>query len=139
MEGIPLPPPETATVDVDVGDPAELSRRAIEDGTAPHAAPDLLRYLVYLGTAYLEAERVGTKAPGHAYEELHRLLGQAGATSSVLRFRYAESAREYAAESRASASKARFVGTYELLTERLVAEIGTREERVRNLERALEA
>jgi hypothetical protein len=136
---VELPSPATRAVELRADDlPAVLGRAAAE-GVAPDDRDQLLRYLTYLGAAYLEAERIVERAPSirAAYDELHRRFGAAGAGASVLRFHWAEAARNFAAEGRAAAAHDRFAGTYQAVVEKMEREIATREERIRHLERAL--
>src|SRR6266542_531715 len=135
--------PDEASVEVELGldEPAyaELRRRAEQEGLAPADAEALKRYLVCLGTGYLEAERAVADAnrQGEAFELIHRLLAAVEGELAVLRFHYGESAREFAEEERAHAAHERMAGAHEALIERLEAEIATREERIANLEQAL--
>jgi hypothetical protein len=140
MSELDLPTGETQDVEVEL-DEAGLEavlRRAATDEVAPLEVPTLCRYLVYLGAAYLEAERL-LEPPGweRAYGDLHRCYGAVASRSSVLRFHYAESARGFADEERARSAHERMAGAYEALVGKMQAEIAVREERVRNLERAL--
>jgi hypothetical protein len=111
----------------------------VEIEPAPEEDEKLLRYLVYLGAGYLEAERLVAEAgePAQAYAELHRLLGAVQGEESVLRFHYFEAARGFAEESRAQAAHERMAGAYEALIEKMEGEIALREERVRRLAEAL--
>ena len=129
-----LPTGETASVEVEA--PGDLQRRAAADALAPTDEPTLGRYLVYLGAAYLEAELL--LAEPEAFARLHRFYGGVGGEAAVLRFHYAESARGYAEEKRARAAHERMAGAYGSLIEKMEAEITTREERIRNLQAALE-
>jgi hypothetical protein len=105
----------------------------------PRRDEPLLRYLVYLGAGYVEADRVIAAAADatDAFDRLHRLFGAVGSRSAVLRFHYGEQARGFADETRAHAAHERMAGAYEGLVEKIEAEIALREERVRNLEAAL--
>lgn len=128
-------------VEVDI-DQARLDRlRARLGEEAPTADEDLLRYLVYLGAGYLEAEAACAGASGveDAYERIDRLHAGVEGYSAVLIFHYGESAREFAEEERARAAHERSAGAYEALVAKLEAEIAAREERVDRLQRALEA
>lgn len=141
MAGIELPEDATAEVELDLNasEVSELLRLAEEDELAPTREEPLLRYLVYLGTGYVEAERIVAEAASadEAFRELHRLYGAFHGRASVLRFHYSESARGFAEEQRARAAHERMAGAYEGLVDRIEAEISTREERIANLEEAL--
>jgi hypothetical protein len=117
--------------------PADFVAVEVEDDRRDE---QLLRYLVYLGAGYVEADRVIAAAPdaAEAFDRLHRLFGAVGSQSAVLRFHYGEQARGFAEESRAQSAHERMAGAYEGLVEKMEAEIALREERVRNLETALE-
>jgi len=120
-----LPPADVVEVELQL---AKVRR----DELAPEDDETLLRYLVYLGAAYVEADRAST------YDRLHRLFGAVGSRAAVLRFHYGEQARGFAEEKRAHAAHERMAGAYEGLVEKIEAEIALREERVRKLEAALE-
>jgi hypothetical protein len=117
--------------------PADVVAVEVEDDRRDE---QLLRYLVYLGAGYAEADRVIAAATdaNEAFDRLHQLFGAVGSRSAVLRFHYGEQARGFAEESRAHAAHERMAGAYEGLVEKMEAEIALREERVRNLEAALE-
>jgi hypothetical protein len=140
VEAIDLPPPDVELADVRV-DAGDVRRRAEQDELAPsdESVEEIVRYLIYLGAAYLEAERVieGAGSIEDAYAELHRRFGRAGGADAVVRFHYGEAARNYAAETRAGAAHDRLSGAYELVAEKLAAEIRIRRERIANLKRAL--
>jgi hypothetical protein len=125
VSGFELPPGEVVEVEVEL---AEIRR----DELTPEGEDALLRYLVYLGAGYVEADRVGT------YDRLDRLFGAVGSRAAVLRFHYGEQARGFAEEKRAHAAHERMAGAYEGLVDKLEAEIALREQRVRKLEAALE-
>jgi len=120
-----LPPADVVEVELQL---AKVRR----DELAPEDDETLLRYLVYLGAAYVEADRAST------YDRLHRLFGAVGSRAAILRFHYGEQARGFAEEKRAHAAHERMAGAYEGLVEKIEAEIALREERVRKLEAALE-
>lgn len=130
--------PDGAVVEVEIGldapDVAELRAAAEADGLAPRELDVLLRYLVYLGAAYLIGER---PAGGDELERLQRLTGAVSGRNATLRFAYFEASRRCAAEERARAAHEQSAGSYELIVEQLRREIATREERVRDLEEAL--
>jgi hypothetical protein len=135
-----LPPPDTRSFDVEV-EPALLEsvrERLGAQELAPGSEAALLRYLVYLGAAYLEAESVAARSGdvGRAFERLHREYAAVGGEAAVLRYHYSEEARMHAAEQRAEAAHERSAGAYLALLERMRAEVATREERVRRLEEA---
>ena len=136
-DGFRLSKDDTVEVDVVVDDLHELRGRA--ESIAPADEATFLRYLVYLGTGYTEAEAVAEEAPSReeAYERIHRLLGGVQGHTSVLHFHYAEAAREFGEEERAHAAHERMAGAHEALIEKLEAEIASRRERIANLERAL--
>jgi hypothetical protein len=142
MDAPELPPAETRAFELDVDSVEfDLARaRLVDDGLAPAGDDHLLRYLVYLGAAYLEAESLigaaGFRAD--AYERLHRRYGAVGGEAAVLRFHYSEEARVYAAEQRGAAAHDSSAGAYEALVERMQDEIAVREERIRNLKKVLE-
>lgn len=119
-----LPDARLGSVDIDAG---------------PGEEEKLVRYLVYLGAGYVEAERLVALSggPAEAYAELHRALGAAQGEESVLRFHYSEAARGFAEESRARAAHERTAGAYEALIEKMEAEIAFREERTLRLRDAL--
>jgi hypothetical protein len=121
---IGLPPADVVAVELD----------------GPRRDEPVLRYLVYLGAGYVEADRVIAAAADatEAFDRLHRLFGAVGSRSAVLRFHYSEQARGFAEETRARAAPERMAGAYEGLVEKMEAEIALREERVRNLEATLE-
>jgi len=129
MTEVELPTGDTVAIELEL-DP-DVRARATDDPLAPDDEIDLLRYLVYLGAAYLEAERVAD------YAEIHRRFGAVGGKAAVLRFHFAEAARAYAAEQRAAAANDRYAGTYGLILERIEQEIAVRERRIANLEEAL--
>jgi hypothetical protein len=138
---IELPSGETQAIELDLG-PAELrrARATLEaEERAPGTDESLARYLVYLGSAYVEAERIASTAASveAAYRDLNRLFGAVSGRASVLRFHYAEQARAYAEEQRAHVAHERLAGGFEVLTERMQAEIAIREERLRRLRAAL--
>jgi hypothetical protein len=136
-----LPDGATVEVELDLDGPSldQLRLSAEREGLAPTDAEALKRYVLCLGTGYLEAEGVvaGAESTEEAYERVHRLLGAVEGELAVLRFHYGESAREFAEEERAHAAHERMAGAHEALIERLEAEIATREERIANLEAAL--
>jgi hypothetical protein len=74
-----LPVGVVRTVDLEV-DEEKLARRAAADELAPSGQRALARYVLYLGAAYLEAERTsaGATDPSAAFERLHRLYGAVG-------------------------------------------------------------
>jgi hypothetical protein len=132
-------PSETSVVDLALAEEeyAAARARASSDPLARHEDDEkLFRYLVYLGAAYVEAERVVEEADSWpaAFRRLHRLYGAAGGEASVLHFHYGESARGYADEQRAHTAHERMAGAYEALVEKMEREIAIREERIRNLE-----
>lgn len=129
----------TALAEVDI-DRAELDGLRGQAGdAAPAADEDLLRYLVYLGAGYLEAEAVSAHAASasEAFARIDRMHAAVEGHSSILSFRYGESAREFAEEERAHAAHERSAGAYGALVDKLEAEIAAREERVAGLEKAL--
>lgn len=132
---------ETTSVVVELSpsELAELRRRAAEEGLPADEDERLVRFAVYLGAGYLEAESAAGSASSseEAFARLHRLLGAAQGEASVLRFRYSESARYFAEEQRAHAAHERQAGAYEALVEKMEEEIAAREQRVRNLEERL--
>jgi len=140
---VPVELPEGTTVTVELGleagELAELRRRAAGDELAPDEGPALLRYLVYLGAAYVEAERVVQEAGSleAAHAAVHARYGQAGAGSAVLRFHYGEASRLHTARRRARAAHELTQAIYADSARRLEREIETREERLRNLRAAL--
>jgi hypothetical protein len=117
-----------------------LRERAARDPIAPEDEAALLRYGVYLGMAYLEAEDAIADADddGERYRRLHRLLGAVDGGEAVLRFTYAEQARRHADEQRAAAAHDRMAFAYADLIEKLRAEIALREQRVEHLRAELE-
>jgi hypothetical protein len=132
-----LPPGETAEVELDLDDERLRRLRERAEPVAPEDDDALLRYLVYLGVGYAEAERAAAGTPAEADARLRRLLGAVEGELAVLRFHYAESAREYAEETRARAAHERMAGAHRALVEKLEAEIAAREARIANLEAAL--
>jgi hypothetical protein len=136
-DAVHLPEDETVEVDLGVINLEELRSRA--ESITPVDEAMFLRYLVYLGTGYVEAKAVADAAPSvqEAHARIHRLLGAVQGHTAVLHFHYTESAREFAEEERAHAAHERSAGAYEALIEKLESEIATREERIANLERAL--
>jgi hypothetical protein len=143
MPAIDLPTADTSTAELSLApDEFDVVRvRAVAEGLAPDREGELLRYLVYLGAAYLEAEQVVDEASSahDGYDELHRRFGAVSAGAAVLRFHWAEAARTYADEQRAATAHGRGVGGYEALVEKLEDEIATREDRILHLEEALAA
>jgi len=140
VAGIDLP--EGTTTEVEVGEQTDLNEihaRAQHDELAPDHEETLLRYLIYLGAAYLEGERIvaESESPTQAYARLHKLFGAVGGRGAILRFHYSEAARGFAEEERAQAGHERMAGAYDALVEKMNAEIATREERIRNLQEAL--
>jgi hypothetical protein len=134
-----LPDDSTIEVDLDLDQVrlAELRDRA--ESIAPAHESMFLRYLVYLGSGYAEAEGVieESSTACEAYDRIHRFLGGVEGELAVLRFHYSESAREFAEEERAHAAHERMAGAHGALIDRLEAEIATREERIANLEKVL--
>jgi hypothetical protein len=116
----------------------EIRRRAAEDALAPKEE-DLLRYLVYLGAGYVEAERCAQRAssPEEAHAAVHAFYGRAGAASAVLRFRFSEASRLDAARRRARAAHELTWAIYAETARQLEQEIARRRERLRDLEAAL--
>ncbi len=141
MSGIDLPEHATRSIEIplDSNEMAELRRRGAEDELAPEDELVLLRYLVYLGQAYLEADRFVDEADSWraAYEALHKRFGGITGRTSVLHFHFSEAGRGFAEEERAHAAHERMAGAYEGLVEKMEAEIALPEERLANLERAL--
>jgi len=140
MPAVELPPPDTVTTELTVA-PEELESvraRAGAEGVAPDREAELLRYLVYLGAAYLGAGQMVERASSarDAYDELDRAFGAVSGAGAVLRFNWAEAARNHADEQRAAAAHSRVVAGYEALVEKLEREIAVREERIRRLEEA---
>lgn len=133
-----LPPGETVELELALDDTRLRHLRQRAEPLAPEDDDALLRYLVYLGAGYAEAERAadGPRAEGEA--RLRRLLGAVEGELAVLRFHYAESAREYAEEARAHAAHERMARAHRALVEKLEAEIATRQARIANLEAALD-
>jgi len=86
---------------VDKREAEDLVRRAGTGEDAPTARDPLLRYLVYLGAACLEAESAVDKAASweEAYDALHRRYGAAYGELSVLRFHYSQESRRFATSS----------------------------------------
>lgn len=128
-------------MEVGVG-PAELAearRRAERDDLAPCGEEALLRYLVYLGAAYVQAEREAERAGSlqEAYAAVYALYGQAGAATAVLRFHYGEASRLHSARERARAAGEITRAIYVDTAGRLQREIALREERLRNLRAAV--
>jgi hypothetical protein len=119
--------------------PPELRARAARDPLAPEDEQSLLRYVVYLGLAYLEGERAVADAAdeAEAYARLSRLCAAAEGGAAVLRFTYAEESRRFAEEQRAAAAHGRMADAYAGLVDSLRAEIAVREQRVAALRRAL--
>src|SRR5438105_1447127 len=138
---IELPSGETELVELRLDAGGLRRARAIleREERAPATDDSLARYLVYLGAAYLEAERVvaGAASVADAYARLHQLFGAVGARASVLHFHYGEQSRSYADERRASVAHERLAGGFEVLAEKMQAEIAVREARLRNLQEAL--
>lgn len=134
MSGIDLPEHTTRSVEIplDGDERAELRRRAAEDELAPEEERVLLRYLVYLGQAYIEAEKLVDEADSWraAYEALQRPFGGIIGQTSVLHFHFGEAERGFAEEQRAHAAHERMAGAYEGLVEKMEAEIALREERL---------
>jgi hypothetical protein len=130
-----LPPPDTELVEVDLDEArlAELRRRAADEGVAPEDDDRLLRYLVYLGAAYLRAERLGADALA-AVRSQADAAKQAG---SSLRFRYSEATRADGTARRAIVAEEHFLGAYGNALASMEAEVEARAERVRALEEAL--
>lgn len=133
-----LPVGDRATIELDDSLRPELRARAERDELAPELEPVLLRYLVYLGAAYLEAEQLVSAAadPEEAYRQLSRRVGGVTGRTAVLRFHYSDHARRFAEERRAKAAHDRMAGAHAGLVERFEDEIAVREERVRNLREA---
>ncbi|HEY7692716.1 MAG TPA: hypothetical protein VH816_10290 [Gaiellaceae bacterium] len=142
MSHIAPEPTGSASIEVEIDiDRAGLDQLRDRAGdAAPTTDEDLLRYLVYLGAGYLEAEAVrgGASSLHGAYERVDRMHGAVVGRSSVLSFHFGESAREFAEEERAHAAHERSAGAYEALVGKLEAEIAVREERIAHLEEALE-
>jgi len=139
VAGIELPGGSTTEVEVRRFSVEQIQAQARRDELAPTGEEALLRYLVYLGSAYLEAERVvdESESAAEAYSRLHKLFGAVGGRGAILRFHYSEAARGFAEEERAQAAHERMAGAYETLVEKMEAEIAIRETRVDNLEEEL--
>lgn len=138
---IDLPPPTAEPVDVKVeGDALRALRAAAEaEGAAPEDDEQLVRYLVYLGAAYLRADRIAAEPPDQTFDRLFRLAGEARGAASVLRFHSGEAAREHAGEARAVVAAELVVVSLLPAVERLEEETRRRRERVRILREALDA
>ncbi len=136
-----LPEGTPVAVEVELGEAelAELRRRAAGDELAPAEDEELLRYLVYLGAGYVEAERTIEREESveAAHAALYAGYGQAGAARAVLRFRYWEASRLHTARGRARAAKELAHAIYADATRRIEEEIEVREERARRLKAAL--
>jgi hypothetical protein len=136
-DALKLPDDDTVEIELDVDESGLAELRSRAESIVPTEEATLLRYLVYLGAGYLEAEEAAAVPTPEAYARIHRLLGAVDGERAVLHFHYIESAREYAEEERAHAAHERMAGAHGALIERLEAEIATREERIANLEEAL--
>ena len=138
-DAVHLPGDETVEVDLDLDQAGLEELRSRAESFTPDGEETFLRYLIYLGRGYLEAEGAAAAAPTtpEACARIHRLLGAVEGEIAVVRFHYGESAREFAEEERAHAAHERMAAAHEALIEKLEAEIATREERIANLEAAL--
>ncbi|MER3410463.1 MAG: hypothetical protein C4306_10325 [Thermoleophilia bacterium] len=138
---VELPEGKTVAVELDLDDAdlAEIRRRAAGDELAPDDEAALLRYLVYLGAAYVEVERTVEEAGSlqAAHAAVYARYGQAGAGSAVLRFHYGEASRLFAARRRSQAAHEITQAIYADTARRIEEEIAVRAERVCNLKAAL--
>ena len=133
-----LPPPETAFADVDLdeGGLAELRSRAEDEGVAPDGVENLLRYLVYLGAAYIRAERVSEGESGDAFAAIRAQVDAFKGAGASLRFAYSEAVRDDGASRRAIVAEEHFLGSFEHALAAMEAEVEARRARVEELEGA---
>lgn len=136
-----LPPPDTATVDLELEDDelSALRRRAHVEGIAPGEDEHLVRYLIYLGAAYVRAERVRMEAPADAFERIRRSCDAAKSAGAALRFRYGEAARAYSADTRAIVAEEHFVAAFGPAVDAMAEETERRRDRIAALEEGLAA
>jgi hypothetical protein len=136
-----LPPPETAFADVGLDEAglAELRRRADEEGVAPEGDERLLRYLVYLGAAYLRAERVVASDTGDAFALIRANADASKGAAASLRFAYAEAVRDDGTSRRAIVAEEHFLGSFAHALGTMEEEVEARRARIQELEAAVDA
>lgn len=136
-----LPPPDTAAVDLELGDGelAALRRRSHDEGVAPEDDQHLVRYLIYLGAAYLRAEHARTDDPEDAWDRIRRSCDAAKSAGAVLRFHYGEAARTYSSDTRAIVAEEHFVASFAPAVDAMAEEVERRRERIAALEETLAA
>jgi hypothetical protein len=136
-----LPPPDTALVDVDVDEDAltELRRRADEEGVAPEDDERLLRYLVYLGAAYIRAERVVEGGTADAFGLIRANADASKSGAASLRFAYGEAVRADGTSRRAIVAEEHFLGSFADALATMEAEVEARRARIQELEAAVDA
>ena len=135
-----LPPPDTAFADVDLDEAglAALRRRAEEEGVAPEGDERLLRYLVYLGAAYLRAERIPNES-GDALAAIRAHIDAANSAGASLRFAYSEAVRGDGTSRRAIVAEEHFLGSFADALAAMEAEVEARRARIEELEGAVDA
>jgi hypothetical protein len=136
-----LPPPDTAFADVDLDEDglAELRRRAEDEGVAPDGDEKLLRYLVYLGAAYIRADRVSAGEPGDAFTMMRAQVDAFKGAGASLRFAYSEAVRGDGMSRRAIVAEEHFLGSFDNALAAMEAEVEARRARIDELEGAVGA
>jgi hypothetical protein len=136
-----LPPPDTAFADVDLDDVGlvELRRRAEAEDVAPDGDEALLRYVVYLGAAYLRAERVTAGEPGDPLAAVRARADAAKSAGASLRFQYAEAVRADGTARRAIVAEEHFLGSISDALAAMETEVEARRSRIEALEEAADA
>jgi hypothetical protein len=136
-----LPPPDTAFADVDLDEAglAELRGRAEDEGAAPDGDERLLRYLVYLGAAYIRADRVSAGEPADAFAAIRAQVDAFKSAGASLRFAYSEAVRGDGTSRRAIVAEEHFLGSFENALAAMEAEVEARRARIDQLEEAVSA
>jgi hypothetical protein len=136
-----LPPPDTAFADVDLDETglAELRSRAEDEGVAPEGDQKLLRYLVYLGAAYIRADRVSAGEAADAFAAIRAQVDAFRGAGASLRFSYSEAVRGDGTSRRAIVAEEHFLGAFEHALSAMQAEVEARRGRVGELEEAVGA
>jgi hypothetical protein len=135
-----LPPPDTAFADVDLDEArlADVRRRAEEEGAAPDGDERLLRYLVYLGAAYIRADRLRASETD-AFVTVRAQVDAFKSAGASLRFAYSEAVRDDGTSRRAIVAEEHFLGSFAGALAAMEAEVEARRARVEELEGAVGA
>jgi hypothetical protein len=133
-----LPPPDTGFVEIDLDEAAldGLRRRAEDEGVAPDDGHELLRYLVYLGAAYIRADRVSEGETGDPFAVIRAQVDAFRAAGASLRFAYSEAVRDDGMSRRAIVAEEHFLGSFAHALTAMETEVEARRARVEELEEA---